>query len=399
MRTSLLTYVVLAATVAPVGAQTLHTARAEDVGMSSARLELIGRVLRSEIDEGMIPGAVVAVARRGKLVYHEAFGYLDEAAGTPMPLDAIFPIASLTKPVVAVGALILHEEGRLSVSDPVARHLPELARREVSDEGGRVPARRQPTIQDLMRHTSGFSTTPSPRSLTSEQFLDSLARLPLVHQPGTVWQYGLGLDLVGLAVERVTDQRLGDFLTARVFGPLGMGDTGFGVPSSKHGRYAVALAINPLTGQPQTVADRRTRPPFDCGGGCLTSTVEDYLRFAQMLLDGGSLDGVRVLGPKTVEFMTTIHTGPEVDMTNLAVGWPNEAGYGYGLGVAVRREDGLSPMMGTRGDYNWGGASGTYFWVDPTEELAVVFMAMAPGALRLRYRHLMQTLVLQAITE
>jgi CubicO group peptidase (beta-lactamase class C family) len=178
-----------------------------------------------------------------------------------------------------------------------------------------------------------------------------------------------------------------------------MDDTGFVVPPSEHSRSPVALPLNPITGRPQSVADRRTATPVECGGGCLTSTAEDYLRFAMMLSQGGSLNGVRILGPKTIEYMTSDHLLPTVDTSELDAGWPNVAGYGYGLGVAVRRENGLSPMMGTAGDYNWGGASGTYFWVDPEEELAVVFMALAPGQLRIRYRHLMPTLVLQAIVD
>jgi len=374
--------------------------------MSSARLGLIGDVLRSEIEDGLIPGAVVAVARRGRLVYHEAFGFLDKSAGSPMPRDAIFPIASITKPIVAVGALMLQEEGRLSVYDPVARYLPELAAREVAVEvagsSGVSTERavRQPRVQDLMRHTSGFTAPPAwERGMSGKDLVDSLSRVPLDYQPGTRWEYGQGFDLAGIIIERVSGQTLGEFLTQRLFAPLGMHDTGFLVPSSKHARYAVALPTNPLTGQPQTVDDRRDPGRPQCGGGCLASTAADYLRFAQMLLNGGSLGGIRILGEKTVEYMTSDHVGPEVDMSRLVRGWPNEEGYGYGLGVAVRRANGVSPMMGTAGDYNWGGASGTYFWVDPEEELAVVFMALAPGALRLRYRHLMPTLVLQAITE
>jgi len=389
-----------------VAGQALPRAAPEEVGMSSARLELIGEVLRSEIDEGLIPGAVVAIARRGRVVFHEAYGFLDKPAGIPMPRDAIFPIASLTKPIAAVGALILQEEGRLSVYDPVATYLPELAAREVAvagADGSAGPrterARRQPIVQDLMRHTHGFTADLPVGRRTSQQLLDSLATLPLDHQPGTVWEYGLGLDILGLVIERVTGRNLGAHLDERLFTPLGMHDTGFVVPASKHDRIAAVLSINPRTGQAQAVADRRVAPPFECGGGCLASTAEDYLRFALMLEGGGSLGGIRILGPKTVEYMTSDHLLPSVDISRLESGWPNEVGYGFGLGVAVRRGNGGSPMMGTAGDYNWGGATGTYFWVDPEEDLAVVFMALAPGPLRLRYRHLLPTLVLQAITE
>jgi CubicO group peptidase (beta-lactamase class C family) len=267
-----------------------------------------------------------------------------------MPRDAIFNIASITKPVVAVGALMLQEEGRLSVYDPVARYLPELANREVAVATGAgssgapatEPAVRQPRVQDLMRHTSGFTAPPGwPRGMSADAFVDSVSRVPLDYQPGTRWEYGQGFDLLGIIVERLSQQSLGEFLTARVFTPLGMHDTGFQVPASKHSRYAIALPINPLTGQPQTVGDRRIPGGNECGDGCLASTAADYLRFAQMLLDGGTLGSTRILGPKTVEYMTSDHIGPDVDMSRLVRGWPYEEGYGFGLGVAVRRADGV----------------------------------------------------------
>lgn len=386
----------------PLAAQTLQQGRPEDVGMSSERMALIGSVLNREVEEGRIPGAVVAIARRGRLVYHEAFGFRDKAAGAPMTRDVIFPIASLTKPIVAVGTMILQEEGRLAVSDPIAQYLPELADRVVAVSGdgstrGTVPARRQPTLQDLLRHTPGF---PAHRAgtLTAQQFIDSLARLPLQDQPGTKWAYRSSFEILGLAIERVTGQSLGQYLEARVFRPLGMDDTGFLVPAAKSQRYAVALPNNPLTGRPQSIGDlRNPRWGFECGGGCLASTAEDYLTFAQMLLNGGRSGEVRILGVKTVQYMVSDHIGPDVDVSSFRAGWPLADGYGFGLSVAVRRGDGVSGMIGSAGDYHWGGATGTYFWVDPKEDLAVVFMAAAPGALRMRYRHLLPTLVYQAI--
>ena len=403
---SLLTVALLAFGAAPLASQPLPVAAPEDVGMSSERLEVSGRVRRAEVEDGLIPGAVVAIARRGRVIFHEAYGYLDKPAGIPMPRDAIFPIASITKPVVTVGGLILQEEGRLSVYDPVATYLPELGARVVTvgepdgSAGARTePARRQPTVQDLLRHTSGFIAPVSPGPMTAQEFVDSLARTQLVRQPGTVWEYGVGFDLMGIIIERVSQQSLGAFLEERIFAPLGMHDTGFTLPSSKSGRFAKPLPLHPRTGQPQSVRDLQEPLALQCGGGCLASTAADYLRFAQMLLDGGSFGGTRILGPKTVEYMTSDHLLPGTDITRLMSGWPNEVGYGFGLSVAVRRENGVSPMMGTAGDYNWGGATGTYFWVDPQEELAVVFMGLASGGLRLRYRHLMPTLVLQAITD
>lgn len=395
-------------------------ARPEAVGMSSQRLERLGQALRREIDEGRLPGAVVAVARKGKLVYYEAFGFLDKAAGIAMPKDAIFNIASMTKPLTAVGALILYEEGRLLVNDPVGKYLPHLDGMPVAvlsngasgeEAIATEPARRKVTLQDLMRHTAGLTygnrgtsalhkryDTLSTSSQTGAEFLDRLSKLPLHYQPGTMWDYSLGLDVLGLVVEAVTKQALGQFLDERLLRPLGMVDTAFIVPAEKANRYAKPLPLDPLTGKPQTAADRTKPPKMDCGGGCAVSTAADYLRFAQMLLNRGALENTRILGRKTVESMTADQLGPEVDMRHLR-NYPNINGYGFGLSVAVRRHDGVAGIMGSPGDYNWGGANGTYFWVDPKEELAVVFMAAAPGALRLHNRQLMTTLVLQAITD
>jgi CubicO group peptidase (beta-lactamase class C family) len=416
---------VIAASSIVVHAEALPRATPESVGMSSSRLARIAAALKADIDQGRMPGAVIAVARKGKLIYYEAFGFLDKAKGTPMPKDAIFSIASMTKPVVAAAALSLAEENRLLVHEPVGSYLPALRnmsvvkfRRDAS--GGEVmdrePARRQPTVQDLMRHTAGFtygnqgSTTLHKAypggsgnvaaTMTGAEFVDALAKLPLHYQPGTTWDYSYGLDILGLAIERVAGQTLGQFLQARFFGPLGMADTAFTVPKDKAGRIARALATDPVTGQPQSVRDQTLPWTFECGGGCLTSTALDYLRFAQMLLDGGALDGTRVLGRKTVEYMTADHLGPEVNVEKLH-NFPVEHidGYGFGLGVAVRRVPGVAGIMGSPGDFRWSGAQGTLFWVDPKEQLAVVYMAQTPGAIRAHYRQVVATLVQQAIVD
>jgi CubicO group peptidase (beta-lactamase class C family) len=407
-----------------VRADALPRATPESVGMSAQRLARIAAALKADIDQGRMPGAVIAVARKGKLVYYEAFGFLDKAKGTPMPKDAIFSIASMTKPVVAAAALSLAEENRLLVHEPVGTYLPALKnmsvvkfRREPSGEVmEREPARRQPTIQDLMRHTAGFTygnqgTTALHKAypggsgnvavtMTGAEFIDALAKLPLHYQPGTTWDYSYGLDILGLAIERVSNQTLGQFLQARFFGPLGMSDTSFTVPKDKAGRIAKALATDPITGQPQSIRDQTQPWKFECGGGCLTSTALDYLRFAQMLLDGGALDGTRILGRKTVEYMTADHLGPDVDAEKLH-DFPVEHidGYGFGLGVAVRRVPGVAGIMGSPGDFRWSGAQGTLFWVDPKEELAVVYMAQTPGAIRAHYRQVIATLVQQAIVD
>jgi len=417
--------VLMAAFGIQVHAEALPRATPESVGMSSQRLARIAAALKEDIDKGRMPGAVIAVARKGRLVYYEAFGFLDRAKGTPMPKDAIFSIASMTKPVVAAAALSFAEENRILVHEPVGTYLPALKNMSVvkfsrDGSGGEVidrePARRQPTIQDLMRHTAGFTygnqgTTALHKaypggsgnvaaSMTGAEFIAALAKLPLHYQPGTTWDYSYGLDILGLAIEEVAKQPLGRVLQDRFFGPLGMTDTAFTVTKEKAGRIARALPVDPVTGQPQSIRDQTQPWTFECGGGCLTSTALDYLKFAQMLLNGGSLDGTRLLGRKTVEYMTADHLGPDVNVEKLH-NFPVEHidGYGFGLGVAVRRVPGVAGIMGSPGDFRWSGAQGTLFWVDPKEELAVVYMAQTPGAIRAHYRQVIATLVQQAIVD
>jgi CubicO group peptidase (beta-lactamase class C family) len=269
------------------------------------------------------------------------------------------------------------------------------------------------TIQDLMRHTAGVSYGRGPTPLhaispvgstwaatrwTGAEFIARLAELPLHYQPGSKWEYSLGLDVLGLAIEAVAGMPLRDFLAGRLFGPLGMTDTGFVVPESQIARYAKPFGTDPLTREPQTLRDGTKLNKFDCGGGCAVSTALDYLKFAQMLGNGGELDGVRILGRKTVEYMSADHLGPEVDATLLRE-YPNLNGYGFGLGVAVRRGAGVSGVMSSPGEFHWAGSTGTYFWVDPAEALAVVFMAHAPGAVRYYHRQLLHALVLQSLAE
>ncbi len=398
----------LAGSAAAAGSA-LDVAAPAEAGMSAARLELIGSALRAEIAQGAIPGAVVAIARRGKLVYHEAFGTVDPAAGTPMPKDAIFPIASLTKPLTTVGALMLVEAGRMVLEDPVERYLPPLANRLVATSNGTEPARRQPNVQDLMRHTAGLTNgiatgnelerqyhelTATDR--TSADLIERLGRLPLQYQPGTRWDYGLGFDVLGAVVEQITQRRLADYQAENLFAPLGMRDTGYFVPPEKAARFARPFKTDPLTGEPTNARLRSAPPKRDSGGNHCYSTALDYLRFAEMLRRQGTFDGRRYLGRKSVAFMTSDQMTPDVDLGRL---WSrgNVHGYGFGLSVAVRRATVGSGMLGTPGDFNWGGGSGTYFWVDPKEELAVVFMAAAPGEIRNRLRQLITSTVLQAL--
>lgn len=399
---------------------TLPRAEPESVGMSSTRLSRIVTVLNQEIEAGQLPGAVIAVARRGHLVFHEAVGYLGPDRSAPMPRDALFAIASMTKPVTGVAGLMLWEEGRLGLADPIERFLPQLGNRRVAvltqrvlDGQGpidTVPAERSITLQDLMRHTSGLtyggrgttavhalypaSSNAAGASLDAASFLERLAAAPLLYQPGTVWDYGLSIDVIGLVVESISGQSLGTFLDQRLFRPLGMVDTSFQVPQDKVARLARPLPLDPDTGAAQTVPDRAQALRFECGGGGLASSALDYLRFAQMLLGGGILGETRILGRKTVEAMRTNRMTPDIENRIPALD-PNSEGYGFGLTVAVREK--VSTLMGSVGDFYWNGAYGTLWWADPVEDLAVVFMAQVPGEQRRRFRPLINSLVYQAL--
>lgn len=404
-------------------ADPLPRAKPESVGMSSERLANLDKLLQADIERGRLPGAVVAVARRGKLVYYRAFGHLDKDAGVKMTTDAIFSIASMTKPLAAVATLSLYERGLVRIDDPISTYLPEFGKQQVAilkkgdgAEGGfdTVPAARQPTVQDLLRHTSGIiyggrgatpvhklypaSSSSAGSTLTSKEFIDKLSSLPLLHQPATTWDYGFGLDVAGLIVERVSGESLGNYLNSQLFGPLGMKDTAFNVGPDKVRRYAKAFAKDPDTGQNQFVLDLTKPLKFECGGGCAVSTAGDYLRFAQMLLQGGQLNGKRVLGRKTVEYMLANQMSPS--MVNLIGNAdPTRADMGFGLGVAVQTTPGIVRTAGSVGSFSWPGAYGTNWFADPKEQLVVVFMAHTPGPIRWHYRHVVNAIVNQAIVD
>jgi CubicO group peptidase (beta-lactamase class C family) len=385
----------------------LPTAKPEQVGLSSERLARITQVLSADVERGQIPGAVVVVARKGRAAYVQAIGFRDKASGAPMTPDAIFRIASMTKPLVTVAALSLYEEGRLLLSDPVSKYIPAFKHLTVGVE--RAPAEREMTIQDLMRHTSGLtygnrgtteiytmypeSSNASSLTLTMDEFIERLSKAPLLYQPGTRWEYSLSTDVLGRVVEIVSGKPLGEFLAERIYRPLKMTDTTFLVPADKRARIAQALPTHPETGAEYKLADPTVPRKFDCGGGCGVSTAGDYARFAQMLLNRGVLDGARVLAPRTVELMTSDHLGPIARGTNYYAG----PGYTWGLGVAVREAKGLSPMAGSAGDYFWPGAFATYWWADPKEEMVVVSMMQSP--LGRHYQQLLRALVFQAIAE
>jgi CubicO group peptidase (beta-lactamase class C family) len=407
---------------AVVWAQGLPTAKPEEVGLSSERLERVTRALSGEIEAGKIPGAVALVARKGRVVYFESLGLRDKATGEPMPRDAIFRLYSMTKPFTSVAAMMLMEDGKLLMSDPVSKFLPQLAKREVLTERldpatgqvtyKTVPATREMTVQDLLRHTSGLvygSFTPNARikelyeqarvtwdGVTPDEQIERLAKVPLAHQPGTTWEYSVSTDVLGRVVEKVSGVTLGRFFSERIFGPLKMTDTAFLVPTSKVSRLAQPLAVEPSTGLPIKLVDVTVPPKNDAGGGGAAGTTADYARFSQMLLSGGQLDGVRLLSPTTVAFMTADHLGPMKIVPRGSVG----TGYGFGLGFAVRTDAGIANVSGPVGEYRWGGAGGTAFWIDPKEEMISVLMTQgAPGPARGYTNNLFRQMVRQAIVE
>ncbi len=383
--------------------------RPEEVGLSSARLARLGQALTQRIEAGNIPGAVVLVARHGRIAWHEALGRRDSAAGDPMRTDAVFRIYSMTKPLVSVGVMLLLEEGRFLLHEPIGKYLPELASLPVATaDGGTVPAARPVTIQDLLRHTSGLTyefrgngpvhqaymaAKVARLKQTNADQVATLASLPLLHQPGTRWEYSRSTDVLGRLIEVVSGQTLGAFLAERICGPLGMADTGFHVPARDHARLAEAFPKDPDTGADVALLPVREPPMFESGGGGMVSTSLDYARFMQMLLDGGTLGDVRLLGRKTVELMTADHLGTIEGPPDLL-----PPGHGFGLGFAMRRDRGMAPTPGSVGMYFWHGMAGTTFWIDPAEDLAVVFLMQAPGQ-RDPYRGLLRDMVYAAIVD
>ncbi len=390
----------------------------EKQGFSREGLARIDDFFAREIAADRVPGAVVAIARDGKLVHYKAYGFLDRSRGTPMPLDAIFNLASMTKVMTAVGGLTLNEQGRLPLKSPLAEYFPAFAKMNVGvvDAGGQMhtePAR-PIFIHDLFRHTSGMTygargdsavhklypagSAPAADRYTGDEFITKLASLPLLYQPGTVWDYGFSIDVLGLVMEKITGKRLGEYLKTSVWDKVGMSDTTFEVPADKKKRLARPLPKDPISGREQNIAILDKTPKFDCGGSCAFATVGDYIRFGQMLLDGGIIDGKRVLGPKTVRAMTSDHLGPHIK-NNVAGTEPQRDGYAFGLGVAVRLHDGIAASPGTAGDYTWNGANGTAFWADPKERLVVVYGTVAPGEIRKYYREQMSALVYGAMLD
>jgi CubicO group peptidase (beta-lactamase class C family) len=396
--------------------------------LSDEGLQRLGAPFSSALEQNRSAGAVVLVARTGQPAYFEAFGFRDRSRGLPMHRDCVFRIASMTKPVVAAAALLLLEEGRLALIDPIQEYLPEFRDARVGTEivepDGRVslslaPALRPITVHDLFRHTSGLTTGLFGGSLIRRQYVESrlrddqqtlaqmirrLAQLPLLHQPGTTFEYGMSTDVLGRIVEVVSGVDLNRFVIDRISRPLRLADTAFVLDARSNDRLALPHC-DPATAQILPAYDFDNPPMLFSGGTGLLSSAADYCRFCQMLLDQGSLDGVRLLSRKSVELMLSDHLPPGIafgpNTRELGVSAPlPEFGQSYGLGVGIRTHPGLSPVPGSVGDFFWGGALGTYFWVDPREQLtAILMMQELDAAPRARYRSLFRNMVYHALND
>jgi CubicO group peptidase (beta-lactamase class C family) len=388
----------------------------ESAGLCPQRTQRLMAVLQAEVDRQRLPGAVAVIARHGKLVLLESVGSLDPAAGTPMPQDAIFRIYSMTKPIVSVAVMMLMEQGQLLLNDPVAKYLPEFGAQKVAtlvDGAVQLQAVRQPvTMHDLLRHTAGLTyefmgsapvqrqyaqTRMGSRERSNAEFAHALAALPLMFEPGSAWEYGRATDLLGRVVEVVSGQTLGAYLSEHIFIPLGMHETWFVVPPEHHARIAEPFARDPEGGVPMRVIDVREEAALESGGGGLASTAMDYARFLQFMLNKGELDGVRLLGPRTIDFMTADHLG-EIPVNSGASRALLPLGHGFGLGFAVRKNLGIATVPGSVGTYFWGGMAGTTFFVDPGEDLYAILMLQAPNQ-REYYRMLFRDLVYAALVD
>ena len=401
--------------------QALPAAKPVDVGFSPEKLARVSKFFQTEVDKGAIPGVTVVIARDGKVVYSQALGFQDREKKTPMKSDVIFRIASMSKPITSVAVMMLAEEGRIDLLAPVMQYLPEFKDVKVGvikGEGSNATlitedVQRPMTVQDLLRHTSGLVYGPFGNTLvhqayskanlfdpnqTLAEFVTKITKLPLAHQPGTVWEYGMSTDVLGRIVEVVSAMPFDRFVEERITKPLGMRDTGFYLSAEQ----APRLAQPQPGGMPASNAANLTREKVKwlSGGGGMLSTSGDYARFCQMLLNGGSLGEARLLSPKTVALMRSDALPPGIPRLGYEEMAPTpEMGQSFGLGFAVRTEPGHSPVPGSVGDFYWAGAYGTYFWIDPAEKLFAVLMVQMPFPQSGPYRRAMRELVYGAIAK
>lgn len=389
----------------------LEFAKPRKLGLCEDGLNRLGQVLAREVAEGRVPGAVAIIARGGRIGFCETFGRRDPASPEVMPLDAIFRIYSMTKPIVSVAIMQMVEEGRVFLADPIAKYIAPFAYTKVGiEKEGRlelVAPWRPMTIQDLLRHTSGLTYDFVGASLVQKLYaeaglarydqtnadqVEALAKLPLLNQPGTVWDYSRSTDVLGRIVEIVSGRSLGEELARRIFEPLAMIDTGFVVPMEKQARVAEPFATDPDSGAAVKLLRVSDEVKFESGGGGLFSTAMDYARFCAMLAGGGTFGKTRILGRATLEFMTADHLGPDASVGSELLA----PGHGFGLGFAVRMAPGLAAVPGSVGTFYWGGIAGTTFWIDPAEDLFALMLTQAPGQ-RDYYRMLFRTLVYAAL--
>ena len=389
----------------------LPEAKPESVGLSASRLQRMSDVFQREIDKGTMPGATVMVARAGQIAWFDALGKQDPAKPAAMTRETIFRIFSMTKPIVSIGVMMLLEEGKFLLDDPLAKFIPEFADQKVGVENNGklelVPAKRPITIQDLLRHTSGITYEHTGNGLVQQLYQQSrvrsrkidnaehaalVASFPLICQPGAEWNYSRSTDILGRVIEVVSGKSLGAFLTERILAPLQMTETAFYTGAENATRLAEPFAADPWTGDKVQLFSMLEKPVIESGGGGLVSTTMDYARFCQMLLNGGALDGTRIIGRKTLDFMASDHLDPTVKIQ----GTLTQPGHSFGLGFGVRTQSGIAPFSGSVGQYFWSGMGGTFFWIDPKEDLFAIFMSQAPGQ-RVYTRTLVRNLVYAAI--
>jgi CubicO group peptidase (beta-lactamase class C family) len=390
------------------------------VGLSTERLQKMSAAFREEVKAGNIPGAIILIARKGRIAHFETIGELDPQTKAPMRKDAIFRIYSMTKPITSVAAMMLVEDGKLSLTDPVSKFVPAFKDVKVGVEkqgaNGAPPSlelvapRRPMTVQDLLRHTSGLTygffgsglvkkayvdSGIFGQDLTNEQFSNRLATLPLMHQPGSNWEYSQSTDVLGRVIEVASGKTLYAFMKERILDPLGMKDTAFFVANaSDYPRIAEPFQNDLSFGVNANMSDPKKAVKYESGGGGMVSTATDYAKFLQMLLNKGSYGGRQYLSPATVAYMTSDHS----QGIGLGSAYLPGEGYGFGLGFQVRRENGVAPLPGTAGDYSWGGAGGTAFWVDPKQDMFVVYMMQSPKQ-RVAMRIMLRNLVYGAIAK
>jgi CubicO group peptidase (beta-lactamase class C family) len=399
----------------------------ESVGFSSERLERLHALMQGVVDKKQIAGIVTILARHGKVVDYRAYGQRDMASGAPMTKDTIFRDFSMTKPVTGVAMMILYEQGKWLPSDPISKYIPEFGHLKVFkgvDAAGTTivedPAH-APTLHELMTHTAGFTygvfgTTPVDKlyqsagvlqSKSLQEMIDKLAKIPLLYQPGTRWVYSVSMDIQGYIIEKLSGQSLPDFMQQNIFKPLGMKDAGFFVPAEKRNRFVTLYHANERgelvveAPGPGFGRDYSAQPTMPSGGGGLVSTAEDYLRFAEMLGNGGELNGVRVLSPAAVRLMSSNHLAPSLLTGEFGIGWQiMRPGFGYGYDCAVIFNPPEANLPDGQGAFFWDGAAGTWFWVDPTNEIVFVGMIqrlLGPGSPNLEY--LSRSAVYQALVD